>query len=274
MRSEDQIQEGESDARSDPPRQRSRPPGSLCRGRRPSGAQEIKPENEVARTRKPKIVEPGASSAAEGPSPELSPSAAALLSDVGATPAPTVAALARRESAPPTPALTPSASKASPARHADGIPMAHLANMPRPPAVPPWRPGLPPASRPPGRPKERTFAEDARDVLLHGVPHKLRAHVALRTGFSLDDVACLSLRQAVILLLIVDAVEKGQLEKIDRILDRTDPKARRIEHSGAVGHLHAVAGRLAEMSEADASELYRQLVQGGGVVDVEPIEGG
>lgn len=226
----------------------------------------------MARTRKPKIVAPGAPSEASDPTPALSPAATSVLSAAASTPHATVRAVERREAEPPAPELTASASKAAPARHADGIPMRHLANMPRPPANPPWRPGQPP--RQPGRPKERTFAEDARDVLLHGVPAKLRAHVALRTGFTLDDVSCLSLRQAVILLLIVDAVEKGQLEKIDRILDRTDPKSRRIEHSGAVGHLHAVAGQLATMNEGEAAELYRQLVQGpGAVINVEPIEG-
>jgi len=164
-----------------------------------------------------------------------------------------------------------------PARHADGIPLRHLVDAPK--ANPAWRPGQPLVrrdySRLPGRPKERTFEEDARDILSHGVPTKLRALVALRTGLSFDIAAVMSLRQAVILLMIHDAIEKGHLEKLDRILDRTDPKSRRVEHRGSVGHLHALAGQVLNMSEADASEVYRQMTQGGGIIDAEIVsEGG
>jgi len=161
-----------------------------------------------------------------------------------------------------------------PARHADGIPLRHLVDAPK--ANPAWRPGQPLTrdySRLPGRPKERTFEEDARDILNHGVPTKLRALVALRTGLSFDIAAVMSLRQAVILLMINDAVEKGQLDKLDRILDRTDPKSRRVEHRGNVGHLHALAGQVLNMTEADAAEVYRQMAQG--VIEAEIVsEGG
>jgi hypothetical protein len=171
------------------------------------------------------------------------------------------------------PRLAVQASKIGPLQHREGIPLRHLADAPK--ANPPWRPGMPPASRPPGRPKERTFEEDARDVLNHGVPTKLRALVALRTGLPFDIAAVMSLRQAVILLMVHDAIEKGQLEKLDRILDRTDPKSRRVEHRGSVGHLHALAGKVLGMTEQDASEVYRQMSQGsqGGLtIEAEIVE--
>jgi hypothetical protein len=168
-----------------------------------------------------------------------------------------------------------SVRQTSEARHADGIPLRHLVDAPK--ALPAWRPGQPHQPRSPGRPKERTFEEDARDVLNHGVPTKLRALVALRTGMPLDVAAVMSLRQAVILLMVHDAIERGQLDKLDRILDRTDPKSRRVEHRGSVGHLHALAGQVLNMSEGEAAELYRQMTQGSQgslppVIDVEPVE--
>lgn len=157
----------------------------------------------------------------------------------------------------------------------DGLAIRHMKRpirdslAPAPPPMEPWQPG---AQR--HRPRERSFTDDARDILALGVPVKLRALVALRTGLPIDVCAAMSFRQAVVLVLLADALEKGQLDKLDRVLDRTDPKSRRVEHSGGVAHLHALAGAVLGMNEAEATEMYRQMVQGGSgaVLEAEASE--
>ena len=190
-----------------------------------------------------------------------------VLRDALTVPASVVAEI---EAAEPLP-LSEAGKKRDPAEHRDGVPLGRIEPSTRAalvpaPELPPWRPGQP---RQPQR-RARTFEEDAREILSAGVPTKLRGLVALKTGLPIDLCAGMSLRQAIILLLLNDAMERGHLDKLDRVLDRTDPKARRMEHTGAVGHLHVLAGKLVNMTEAEATETYRQLVQGGGsVIDVE-----
>jgi hypothetical protein len=167
---------------------------------------------------------------------------------------------------------------------ADGRPLRHLADAPAslerpkpgshvPKGLTPWLPGNPGNPKAKGRPKERTFEEDARDILAHGVPLRLRTLVAIKTGLPLDVAAHMSLRQAVILLLINDAIEKGQFDRIDRILDRTDPKSRRIEHRGGVAHMHQIAPLVLGLNAVDAAEVYRRMVTGEPLaIDAEVVE--
>lgn len=136
--------------------------------------------------------------------------------------------------------------------------------------LPPWKPGQ--SGNPAGRVKSRTFEEEARAILDQGVLPKLRETVAMKTGLPLCQVDQLSMRQASILLLLVDMVAKGKTDALDRIIDRTDPKSRRIEHTGQVNHELRAAAKALGMSEADAAEVYRGMLDTGEVLDVEPIE--
>lgn len=131
---------------------------------------------------------------------------------------------------------------------------------------PPWSAG----DRPPGgRRKGPTLAEDARAILDGGVPAIVRDRVVKVTGKPLHEVRKLSLRQAVVLMLLTDYLAKGKLDALAAIIDRTDPKSRRVEHAGAVGHLHAIAAGTVPLTEADAAEIYRGLLPGG-TIDLGP----
>lgn len=127
----------------------------------------------------------------------------------------------------------------------------------------PWQPGH--TGNRGGRPKGPTFAEDARAILDGGVPAVIRDLVAKGTGLPLKEVDKLSLRQAVILNLMVDYFKRGKLDQLATVIDRTDPKSRRVEHGGAIGHLHALAKSVVHMNEAEAADLYASLREGGTV---------
>lgn len=129
----------------------------------------------------------------------------------------------------------------------------------------PWKPGQ--SGNPKGRPKLRTFVDEARDILDGGVPGNLRELVCKRTGLPLKSVDGMSLRQAVVLYLVYDYLKKGKSDAIAQLLDRTDPKTRRVE--GKMDHEHTVRGAIAALvGEVEAAELYKGLL-GGGTVQIE-----
>jgi hypothetical protein len=75
----------------------------------------------------------------------------------------------------------------------------------------------------------------------------------------------MTLRQAVVLYLVYDYVKRGKLDAIAQLLDRTDPKTRRVE--GKVDHAHTLRGVIANLGfgEAEAAEVYSSLLAGGTV---------
>lgn len=125
----------------------------------------------------------------------------------------------------------------------------------------PWKPGQ--SGNPKGGPRSRTVVEDARAIFDGGVPPNLRTLVSERTGLPLRTVDEMSLRQAVILYLVYDYMKRGKLDSVAQLLDRTDPKTRRVE--GKMDHEHTLRGVIAGLGfgEVEAAEVYKGLLEGG-----------
>ncbi len=89
--------------------------------------------------------------------------------------------------------------------------------------------------------------------------------VCKRTGLPLKSVDDMSLRQAVVLYLVYDYMKRGKLDAIAQLIDRTDPKTRRVE--GKVDHAHTLRGVIAGLGfgEVEAAEVYKGLLEGGTV---------
>lgn len=127
----------------------------------------------------------------------------------------------------------------------------------------PWKPGQ--SGNPTGNPPRRSLVEDARAILDGGVPPNLRDKVSSRTGLPLKSVDKMSLRQVVILYLVYDYLKQGKLDALAQLLDRTDPKTRRVE--GKMDHEHTLRGVIASLGvgEVQAAEIYKGLLEGGTV---------
>ncbi len=103
-----------------------------------------------------------------------------------------------------------------------------------------------------------------------GVLPKLRETVALKSGMPLHQVDKMTMRQALVVLLLVDYVERGKFDAVDRILDRTDPKSRRVSHDGSID-LRAVATSMLDLDEQRAAEIYKDMLPGG-TLEAEVVE--
>lgn len=127
----------------------------------------------------------------------------------------------------------------------------------------PWKPGQ--SGNPAGYTPKRQFLDDARAILDGGVPPNLRTLVSKRTGLPLGAVDEMSLRQVVILYLVYDYLKNGKLDAMAQLLDRTDPKTRRVE--GKMDHAHTLRGVIAGLGfgEVQAAEIYQGLLEGGTV---------
>ncbi len=125
----------------------------------------------------------------------------------------------------------------------------------------PWKPGQ--SGNPAGPGLRKTLVDDAKAILEGGVPPNLRTLVSQRTGLPLKSVDEMNLRQAVVLYLVYDYIKRGKLDAIAQLLDRTDPKTRRVE--GKIGHDHTLRGVIAGLGfgEAQAAEVYKTLLTGG-----------
>jgi hypothetical protein len=135
---------------------------------------------------------------------------------------------------------------------------------------PPWQPG---EIAHPAKPKRRrTLVEDAQAILEGGVPPNLRDMVSKRTGLPLRSVDGMTLRQAIVLYLVYDYMKRGKLDSIAQLLDRTDPKTRRVE--GKMDHAHTLRGVIAGLGfgEVQAAEIYKGLLEGGTVeIEVDAV---
>lgn len=81
----------------------------------------------------------------------------------------------------------------------------------------------------------------------------------------LKSVDQMTLRQVVVLHLVYDYLKQGKLDALAQLLDRTDPKTRRVE--GKMDHEHTLRGVIASLGvgEVQAAEIYKGLLEGGTV---------
>jgi len=129
-----------------------------------------------------------------------------------------------------------------------------------------WRPGVVVEKKS----RDPSLTDTMRAVVNGHVPPKLRELIALRLGVPLATIDDMSLREVISAMLIFDYVEKGKLDALVNVLDRVDPKSRRVELSGQIDH--TLRAMREGITESDAADVYRDMLGAGRVIDVEAEE--
>lgn len=133
---------------------------------------------------------------------------------------------------------------------------------------PPWKPGE--VANPTGKNgRGESFTEIVRRVAEGRVPPKLRERVARKLGTPLGVVDEMNMYEVLAAFMFFDYIEKGKFEQAQALLDRVDPKSRRVELDGEVRHKHAHLHLTQGMDEAEASNLYREALGVGTTVEIE-----
>jgi hypothetical protein len=129
-----------------------------------------------------------------------------------------------------------------------------------------FKPGQ--SGNPRGRPKRRTFSEVAHELLTKPLNRSDRMSLATVLGCKVNDLELYCDRVDAMTLITAMAVakaKKGDLEAADRILDRLDPKPRRIDLSvNRTATAEAAIAAAADVDEATAARAYRQLTESAG----------
>jgi len=124
----------------------------------------------------------------------------------------------------------------------------------------------------------RTVSTVLKDVGDQPAPLVMRRSAARMIGCQASDLDGLTVLEVQAIVASVKAGSEG--EWWDRVHDRLDPKKRRVEHTGADGGaIQAEVTLKREVSDRDASDLYRSLINGGtaAIEDAEvvaPTDGG
>lgn len=126
-------------------------------------------------------------------------------------------------------------------------------------------------NNPAGRTKRKSISELTYDALQSPAPVKIRRAVAKVIGVTARDLEGLTLMEVGALQAAARQATHG--DWFDRVHDRLDPKKRRVETTGADGGPVQHEVKISrDLSAQQASEVYRDVLDGGTVVDVEPIE--
>lgn len=123
-----------------------------------------------------------------------------------------------------------------------------------------WRPGM--SGNPGGRPKRRSFSEDAYDILMADLDETDRTELAKLLRVEIDDLGKVD-TQRFIAAVMVSRAKRGDMDAFREIFDRRDPKPRRVEISGRGGAPIAAAIAAGRLSETEAADVYRSLIEGG-----------
>jgi hypothetical protein len=132
---------------------------------------------------------------------------------------------------------------------------------------------LPGASgNPLGRPKRRKFSDVFMEVLERKLTATQRRRMEKRLGFRIADLAEGDpTRMEAMCLVFVEKALAGSFEAFREIGDRVDPKPRRVEITGREGAPVTTAIIARSMSNEEAADAYRQMLEG---TSVEPnLEG-
>ena len=134
---------------------------------------------------------------------------------------------------------------------------------------PAWKPGQ--SGNPAGRKPGESFTEVVRKMMEGRIPPKLRDKVSRKLGIPLHALDEMNNYDLLAACMFFEYIEKGKFDQAQALLDRVDPKSRRVDIDGEVRHKHAHLQLTAGMDEQQAADLYREALGTGTVVDVEPV---